>query len=312
MTSAQADGISSPSMSFVALATCKNIPEPDLDEPLLVGALERAGVPTRVLAWDDEAVDWTAPRLVVIRSTWNYYLHPHTFLTWANRQDDRLTNASDRADWPDERLLNPSNVVEWNHHKRYLRELAASGLPVVPTLWLRKGSTEDFKALFAERGWNDVVVKPAVSAGSHRTSRLIGPSFDIDAISELVATGDAMAQPYVSSVETYGERSLVWIDGEITHAIRKSPRFAGGNESVSEVMTIADDERRLATEVLARKTILGAPLYARVDMVRDAGGAPMLSEVELIEPSLFLKQSPAAKDRLVSAIARRFRARGAS
>jgi len=100
------------------------------------------------------------------------------------------------------------------------------------------------------------------------------------------------------------ERSLVWIDGELTHAIRKSPRFAGGSESVSDEQPIAPDERALAERVLA--PLSGELLYARVDVVRDddAGGAPRLMELELIEPSLFLRQCPRALDRLASAIVR--------
>jgi hypothetical protein len=280
-------------MSFVALATCKNIPEPDVDEPLLVAALERAGVPARVLAWDDDSVDWSAPRLTVIRSTWNYYLRPREFLAWAHRHGDRI--------------LNPPAVIEWNHHKQYLRELEKAGVPVVPTLWFRQHSSISFGALFTDQGWTDVVVKPAVSAGSYRTSRLAGPPFDDDLVQGLVDAGDAMMQPYVASVDTYGERSLVWIDGEITHAVRKSPRFVGQDEVVSDVTAIADDERALATRVLASRQVVGSPLYARVDLVRDAEGRPMLSELELIEPSLFLRQSPVALDRFVSAIARHFR-----
>ena len=138
-------------MSFVALVTCKNIPEPDVDEPLLVAALEAAGVPVRVLAWDDDAIDWTAPRLIVLRSTWNYYRHADSFIAWAKRHGERLQN--------------PPNIVEWNHHKRYLRELERDGLPVVPTLWFTQGSppsSGSLSSLFADRGWTDVVVKPAV------------------------------------------------------------------------------------------------------------------------------------------------------
>jgi len=285
-------------MSFVALATCMNIPEPDFDEPLLVAALEAEGVPVRVLAWDDPTVDWASPRLTVLRSTWNYYLHLPAFLAWARGQGARLANL-------------PA-IVEWNHHKRYLRALEGEGLPIIPTLWLEMGSSPAFEGQVAERGWTDVVVKPAVSAGSHRTSRLKGPPFDVGVVAELVATGDAMAQPYVASVEAYGERSIVWIDGEITHAVRKSPRFAGGHEDISDVMPVAEDERRLATAVLALLRVVGAPLYARVDMVRDAAGHPMLGEVELIEPSLFLRQCPAALHRFAAAIARRFQASGSS
>src|SRR5580704_14922917 len=109
-------------MSFVAIATCRNIPEPDVDEPLLLVALARAGVPARMLAWDDDGADWDGAALTVIRSTWNYHLRPGPFLAWALRRGDRLVNAA--------------SIVRWNHHKRYLRDLESSGVPVVPTLWL--------------------------------------------------------------------------------------------------------------------------------------------------------------------------------
>ena len=279
-------------MTFVALATCQNIPEPDVDEPLLVAALEARGVPAKVLAWDDDTVDWDAPKLTVIRSTWNYYRRPGPFLAWALRRGERLVNA-------------PA-LVRWNHHKRYLADLEASGLPIVPTLWLDRGSLARIEELVAERGWSDIVVKPAVSAGSYRTSRLEGPPWDAQVFGDLVAAGDAMVQPYVKSVDGYGERSVVCIDGELTHAIRKSPRFVGDAEAVSAAVPIAEDERALAAAVLARAG--GSPLYARVDIVRDEEGRAMLSELELIEPSLFLKQSPAALERLAAGIARRFQA----
>lgn len=277
-------------MTFVALATCRNIPEPDNDEPVLKAALEAAGVPAKVLAWDDEAVDWDAPKLTVIRSTWNYYLRPSAFLAWVLRRGRKLLNAPE--------------IVQWNHHKRYLADLEASGVPVVPTLWIMQGAS--WRERLAETAWTDVVVKPAVSAGSYRTSRLTGPPFDEAVVTAAVAASDTMVQPYVASVDSYGERSLVCIDGEVTHAIRKNPRFHGESENVSAAVTIADDERELASRALAK--VVGAPLYARVDMVRDAAGKPMLSELELIEPSLFLQQSPAAARRFAASIARHFRA----
>lgn len=274
-------------MTFVAIATCLQIPEPDDDEALLMAALAEAKVPARVLAWDDETVDWDAPRLTVIRSTWNYYLRPGAFLAWAWRRGARLVNAPD--------------IVQRNHHKSYLRDLEATGVPVVPTLWIARGAPVG-EAL-RETGWTDIVVKPAVSAGSYKTRRLSGRPFDEALLSELVAAGDTMVQPYIASVDTYGERSLICIDGEVTHAIRKNPRFHGGFERVTSV-EIADDERALARRILER--VNGSPLYARVDLVRDDGGRPMLGELELIEPSLFLRQSPAALARFVTAIARRF------
>ena len=110
-----------------------------------------------------------------------------------------------------------------------------------------------------------------------------------------------MVQPYMRSVEEYGERSLIWIAGELTHAVRKSPRLGDAAEDVSEALTIAEDERALAEEIMG--DIPEQLLYARIDLIRDDVGSPLLAELELVEPSLFLAQAPHALERFVAAIA---------
>jgi hypothetical protein len=127
----------------------------------------------------------------------------------------------------------------------------------------------------------------------------------------LVDRGDALVQPYQASVAEYGERALVWIDGEFTHAVRKSPRFVGDPERVSPAVPIAPDEAELAHAALAAASDRGgALLYARVDVVRDEAGAPRVMEVELIEPSLFFLKAPHALDRYVRAVVRELSAAG--
>jgi hypothetical protein len=276
-------------MPFVALASCKELPEPDHDEAVLLAALAREGIVARVVPWDGDPAGLDGASLVVVRSTWNYHLFIDAFLAWVADNE-----------W---RIQNPARVIRWNAHKGYLRDLASEGFPVVPTAWIARGERLDLGVLAAERDWRDVVVKPAVSAASHSTRRFRGPPFDGVFAEELAAQRDVMVQPYMASVDDFGERSIVCIDGEVSHAIRKSPRFAGGEERVSQgAIAIADDERRLAERVLSR---FDPPLlYARVDVIRDASGAPLLGEVELIEPSLFLVQSPRAASRLALAIAR--------
>jgi hypothetical protein len=279
-------------VSFVALASCVTLPEPDEDEELLVRALADEGIDARVLPWDGDAAAFIGASRIVLRSTWQYYLAVDTFLAWASAHADRLDN--------------PATIVRWNAHKGYLRDLEAEGLPVVPTAWIPKGTACDLDSLAASRGWNDVVVKPAVSAGSYSTRRMQGPPFEVAFACEVARKGDVMVQPYLASVDDYGERSIICIDGVITHAVRKSPRFAGQAEHVSdEAVPLAEDERALAQRVLAR---FAEPLlYARIDTMRDAAEKPRISEVELIEPSLFLRRSPLALRRLASAIARRSR-----
>jgi hypothetical protein len=124
----------------------------------------------------------------------------------------------------------------------------------------------------------------------------------------LLVDRDALVQPYLPSVETHGERALVWIDGHFTHAVRKTPRWSGENESVSDALAVEPDERALGELALA--PLASRLLYARVDVARDERGEPLLMELELIEPSLFLAQHASALSRFVDAIIRRGRDAG--
>ena len=274
------------------IATCRPLPEPDHDEDLLLDALAAAGVSARMAAWHDDAEAWDAPIATVIRSTWDYIHDVDGFVAWTRRA---------AAAAP---LWNPPEAIRVNVHKRYLLDLAAAGIPVVPTVLVTGGDERDLTAICRDRGWHDVVVKPAVGASSFGARRC-GPT-DADAhahLDGLLARTDALVQPYLSSVDGSGERALVWIDGQFTHAVRKTPRFSGGDEHVSDAVDIASDERALGERVLAH--VAGDLLYARVDVARDAQGEPIVMELELIEPSLFLLQHPPALDRLVGALVRR-------
>lgn len=275
------------------IATERELPEPDPDEEVLLRALAGAGLMPRLAAWDDPVVDWGAGRITIIRSTWNYFRARDAFVEWVVR----ASLAS--------QLWNPAGVVRWNSHKSYLVELAERGVPAVPTVVAPRGAGWTLASLMASRGWRQVVVKPAVSASSYRTQMADGsdPAAEEEHFRSLVEAGDALVQPYLESVEGYGERAVVWIDGQFTHAVRKAPRFAEGEERVSEAVEIAPDEMEAAERALAQ--VREPLLYARVDLARDEWGRPLVMELELIEPSLFLVQYPPALERLVAGIRRR-------
>lgn len=275
-------------MTRLRVATCTTLPEPDPDAAPLAEALARAGIAFDVLAWEDPAVDWSAPRPTVIRSTWNYALDVDRYLAWI----DRVAAAGP--------LFNPREVIRDNLHKRYLLALEARGVPIVPTTLVERGATLDLASLgFAGR----FVIKPEVGAGSlgARVFDTAGPDAAAH-LAALTARGAALVQPYVASVDDYGERSMIYLDGELSHAIRKSPRFAGQSESVTGPHPIADDERATALAALAP---YGELLYARVDLARDADGRPRVMELELVEPSLFFAKQPGAADRFVAGLRRR-------
>jgi glutathione synthase/RimK-type ligase-like ATP-grasp enzyme len=265
------------------VATCQKLPEVDVDEAPLAEALVRAGFDAELLAWDDPAVDWGANVPTILRSTWNYALSIDRFLAWI----DRISTAP---------LFNPREVVHDNVHKRYLLALQARGVPVVPTTLVERGATADLPA-------QRLVIKPEVGAGS-LGARVFAPRDPAayEHLAALTATGAALVQPYLDSVDAYGERSVVYIDGELSHAIRKSPRFSGDRESVTGPFPIADDERAVALAALAP---YGDLLYGRVDLARDASGQPRVMELELVEPSLFFAHCPGSADRFATALRRR-------
>jgi hypothetical protein len=284
----------------IALVSCVALPEPDADMAPLAAAVRAAGLSCEVVGWDDPSVDWSRFDLTLLRATWNYPQALPEFLAWLARVDTVT------------RLWNPQELVRWNLHKGYLLELAARGIPVVPTELVRMGSTVSLADIMAARGWHELVVKPAVSAGSFRTIRTDQRSLEAGEahLRSLSAERDVLVQEYVPAVEGYGERALIWIDGALTHAVRKSPRFEGDAEQVSETMPITAAEAALAERVLASIDL--PKLYARVDMAPGREGQPVLMEVELVEPSLFFSACPQALQRMVRALVREVKNRAGS
>ena len=279
-------------MLDVAIATCEVLPEPDPDAAPLSAALEAEGISHVFAGWS--APEWPESRITLLRATWDYPWHLERFRPW-------IDDVARRSE-----LWNPADVVRWNLHKRYLLDLEAAGLPVTPTELVEAASRESLDTILDRRGWTEAVVKPAVSAGSFKTLRtrrgdLAGETH----LRALAAERDVLVQQYLPSVEGYGERALVWVDGEVTHAVRKTPRFQGQDESVSEAMPVTDAERALADRAV--RCAPGELMYARVDVAPDSDGSPVIMELELVEPSLFFPQGPAALKRLVGALKRRLR-----
>jgi glutathione synthase/RimK-type ligase-like ATP-grasp enzyme len=267
-------------LTRVALAGCSAIDDPD--EPALVAALERRGVDALGVPWDADH-DWTAYDLVVVRSTWDYVDRLDEFLAWADTVP---------------RLANPASVLRWNTDKTYLGRLAVAGVPVVPTT-------------YADASWTpppgEYVVKPTVSAAARDTVRYRGGDEDAARahVRRLLDAGrGVMVQPYVDAVEDAGETSVLFAGGGYSHGARKGPVLAG-SAALSPVDTQIDPrepteaERAVAGRVLA--AVGGPLLYARVDLLPGPDG-PMLLELELTEPFLFLATSDGAADRLAAAI----------
>jgi len=267
-----------------ALVHCLDMPEPDADYGLGLEAFIAAGIDAEWKAWDDAEVCWAEFDAAVIRATWDYPDRLAEFRAW-------IAAAAEQT-----RLFNPPPVMLGNLHKRYLVEMAEQSVPVVPTRLISR--PEEASDAAQELGGERWVVKPAVGAGSMGVQIWNG-------MSGLDFSGDHLIQPYLESVERGGERALVWIDGDFTHKVVKQRRLAEDDESVSTAEPLTADERAFGEAVIE-----AAPadlLYARVDVMEGPGGEIWLSELELVEPSLFLVQNPPAADRLAQGVLRRLK-----
>ncbi|MEO8275655.1 MAG: hypothetical protein ABI639_05505 [Thermoanaerobaculia bacterium] len=293
----------------VALVTYRELPDLFPDDQPLHRALLAAGIDAGIVAWDDPDFDWSTAQIALLRSPWDYYRRPDEFLAWAER-----TNAATS-------LVNPLELVRWNLHKGYLVELAAKGLPVVPTALVPRTDTVApgfYAQLLAQRGWSDAVVKPAISADSWET--IFVPAAESERgeahLARLAPERDMLVQPFLRSVETYGERCLVFLDGSFSHAVRKNALTQGGRWTdlpEGAPVAAAEDELAIAGRILDAAGIgsdSAGALYARVDLTRDDVGRPLLLELELTEPTLFLADAPAGLARLVGALGQRLNGSG--
>lgn len=304
-------------MSRIALATSAALPDLHADDVGLRDALVARGAEVEAVVWDDPTADWGSYDLVVIRSTWDYAQRRPEFVEWT-RHVDRVA-----------RLANPRPVIEWNTDKHYLRDLESAGVRIVPTQWLEPTRVFTSRALhtrFPASG--DFVIKPAVSAGSVDTGRYTA----IDAGSRglaithakrlLAANRTVMVQRYINSVDTVGERAHVFVAGEYSHSVLKGAMLDGPDVGVDGVyreertgpLEASEREVEFSAQVVraARRyfstsadgvDLVPDPLlYARVDVVTDDDGNPVLMELELVEPSLFTDLAAGALDRLTDAV----------
>jgi glutathione synthase/RimK-type ligase-like ATP-grasp enzyme len=276
----------------VAVVTC-DVEDADPDSPALLAALAAEGIDAELAVWDDPAVDWDRYELSVIRSTWDYVDKYAAFSDWVARTP---------------RLLNEPAAVAYSLDKHYLRDLERAGVPVVRTVFADVGCPVQLPS-------GDLVVKPAVGAGSIGAARYDAPDRDgaLAHVASLHAEGrDALVQPYIESVDEVGEAALVYIDGTFSYALTKAAMLNTSEEDRDipfriEQMSVAPEPSAGLREV-ADAAIAAAPggphLYGRVDLLRVDGGHVVV-ELELVEPSLFFWLVPDGAGRLARAISAR-------
>lgn len=276
----------------IAIATCAAHPELKGDDELLCEALRRRSCEAESVIWDEPGVAWDDFDLCVVRSTWDYHDKYPEFIEWTRRVEAATA------------LHNPAALIAWNSDKRYLRELAEAGVPTVPTLWVERGADLDLSGELASRGWDEAVVKPVVDLGAKNLHRVRAAEAN-EALAAVLERQEAMVQPFLPSLESEGELSLIYIKGNFSHAVRKHP--APGDFRVQSIWggTVAAAEAKPEHVEVAERALAQLnepPLYARVDLVTDLNDHSALIELELIEPNLYLQTNRTAAERLANAV----------
>ncbi len=291
-------------MPAIALATYASLPELAVDEQPLIERLAALGVHACAAVWDDPSVSWHEYDGVVVRSCWDYHLRHDDFFRWV----DRVTGAGVP-------IWNSPAILRWNSRKTYLHDLTIGGVRTVPTLWLLadapRAKSASLATILTDTGWEHAVVKPIISASAHETWRVTidearenAAAHDVR-LRALIARPGVMVQPFIPEVESDGEWSLQFFGGMFSHAVRKRAatgdfrvqrEFGGTHERVTPPPNVIHQAQR------ALRAAPGDSVYARVDGVL-LGGDLVVTELELLEPSLFLDADPAAPMRFAQAIA---------
>lgn len=278
----------------IALVTCEGRADAlDADQPLL-DACAAAGVHAVRAAWSDASVDWSRFDAAIVRTTWDYQFHRAEFLGWI----DRAAKATV--------LLNPPSVLRWGFDKRHLMALAASGLPVIPTLYPAFGDSAHVLRWARASGWEELVLKPVLGAGGLDTLRVVATASALDAAwAELPARDEGyLAQPFLQSILTAGELSILILGGAFSHAVLKTPKageFRVQTSHGGRFRAVVPPAEALALAERALAALPAVPLFARIDLVGDAPDWRII-ECEVIEPDLYFGYEPEAAPMLVQAL----------
>ena len=266
-----------------------------IDDIHAVEPMARLGWQVSIVSWRQAEVPWSDYDAVIIRSTWDYWNDVESFL-------DVLWHI-DRAT----RLANPLDFVHWNLAKTYMRDLEQNGVPIVPTEWVDQIDARKFYSCLGRLDTDETVIKPVVGANGQDAFRISPdePPGRLEGIFERFQTRPCMVQRFMRCIISEGEYSLFYFNGKFSHAILKVPadsEFRSQEEHGAEILLVDAEELLLQRGREAQATMQPPPLYARIDFVRDDEGDFRVMEMELIEPSLYLRMDPEAPMRFAHAI----------
>ncbi len=265
------------------------------EDRLVQEALERQGLKVVRTNWDNPDFDWSATTFVLLRTCWDYSGRYLEFSRWLERVKKQS------------KLINSATQIEWNINKHYLEDLMDRGVLIPPTKIITPKTKTTLQEWQEELGWEEMVLKPVVSAGGRHTYRIKKETIASyeEIFRELIEQEAMLLQPFLKQIVTKGEIALMVIDGKVTHAVRKRAK-AGDFRVQDDFGGSVEDYKANVEEIAFAEKVVAAcpekPIYARVDLVWDNDDRIVLSEIELIEPEMWFRKHPVAADQLAKAI----------
>ena len=292
-------------MKDITLLTCRAYFKPNKitpyianilrEEQLLKAALEKQGFSVEITYWDNPAYNWSATRAVLFRTIWDYFERFDEFWMWLEEINTQT------------KLINSYDLIKWNIDKHYLKDLSSWGIEIVPTYFADQGSENKLHEIAQTNQWKDLVIKPAISASAFKTYKILENDIENneELFNSLLSERDMLIQPFFKTIGELGEASLMVFDGKFTHAILKKAKLGDFRVQDDFGGTVHDymptkEEINFAEKVFAScKT---KPIYGRVDIVWDSNKNFYLSELEIIEPELWIRNYPKSAERIAEAV----------
>lgn len=292
-------------MTDITLLTCRAYYKPDnvtpyiqnilLEQELLKSAFEAQGLKVDITYWDNPTYEWQETKSVLFRTIWDYFERFDEFWEWLEQVKTKT------------RLINSYELIKWNIDKHYLKDLSSWGIETVPTYFADKGCNMKLHEIAKRNQWKDLVIKPAISASAFKTYKILANEIQANEklFNSLVQERNMLVQPYFETITQLGEASLMVFDGKFTHAILKKAQpgdFRVQDDFGGTVHNYIPTKAEINFAEKVFKTCNTKPVYGRVDIVWDNDKNFYLSELEIIEPELWIRNYPKCAERIAEAV----------
>ena len=292
-------------MTDITLLTCRAYYKPDnitpyiqnilLEQELLKSAFESQGLKVDITYWDNPSYEWQQTKSVLFRTVWDYFERFDEFWDWLEQVKTKT------------RLINSYELIKWNIDKHYLRDLKNNNIQIVPTYFADRGDSISLQEIANLNDWKHIVIKPAISASAFNTYKIINDEIEQKEklFHELLQTHDMLVQPFFSTISEFGEASLMVFDGKFTHAILKKAKpgdFRVQDDFGGTVHDYKPTEEEIKFAEKVFQSCISMPIYGRVDIVWDSNKHIYLSELEIIEPELWIRNRPESANKIAEAV----------